>query len=50
MELVPTGVKSSKGLYCKFLKMWGYKEMGEKGVMANTEPSAGALFKRFKAI
>ena len=42
MDAVPTGVKSSKGLYCRFLKMWGYSEMAENGVMASTEPSAGA--------
>ena len=50
MEAVPTGVKSSNGLYCRFLKMCGYSEMAEKGVIASTEPSAGALLSKFRAI
>ncbi len=50
MDDVPTGKKSSKGLYCRLLKMCGYSEIAENGVMANTEPSAGAVFSRFSAI
>ena len=50
MELVPTGVKSSKGLYCRLRKICGYSEMAENGVWARTVPSATEVLSTFRAI